>query len=238
MFKKIDKNIVKSSFKVAAKTGYINDSSPLYFFDMEQNTAEWDEARQGIPTASAFSRIMTPKFAPSSQAIGYIGDLLAAGVADESEENRFYSGSMKEGHKRENEALNYYSFVEGVETTQCGIVYRDASCSVSCSPDSLVGDHGGVELKNPMLKTHITTLASNGIPAEHLPQLYGSLYVTGRDWWDFVSYHPKANTFIKRVYATDTVLIKGKEVLILELIHNAVQSFNKKLENVRLLAYS
>ena len=238
MFKKISKDIAKSSLEVAAKTGYINDSSPLYFFGIKQNTKEWDEARQGIPTVSAFSRIMTPKFALSSQSTGYIGELLAVGVADESEENRFYSGNMKEGHKRESEALSYYSFVEGVETTECGIVYRDSSYSVSCSPDSLVGDRGGVELKNPMLKTHISTLASNDIPAEHLPQLYGSLYVTGRDWWDFVSYHPKANTFIKRVYATDTVIIKGKKVLILELINDAVTLFNRRLEKVRLLAYS
>jgi hypothetical protein len=28
------------------------------------------------------------------------------------------------------------------------------------------------------------------LPPEHIEQIQGGLWVTGRKWWDFISYHP------------------------------------------------
>ena len=42
-------------------------------------------------------------------------------------------------------------------------------------------------------------LARGAVPRDHTIQLQGQLWVTGRDWVDFVSYHPGLPPFIVRV---------------------------------------
>jgi hypothetical protein len=50
---------------------------------------------------------------------------------------------------------------------------------------------GLVEIKCPWnTANHIETLL-NGMPAEHIPQLQGQMWITGRQWCDFVSYDPR-----------------------------------------------
>ena len=60
---------------------------------------------------------------------------------------------------------------------------------VGGSPDGFVGDDGMVEFKCPTSGTHIKTLL--GAECEHRAQIQGLLWVTGRQWCDFVSYDPR-----------------------------------------------
>ena len=62
---------------------------------------------------------------------------------------------------------------------------------VGCSPDGLVGEDGGIEGKCPNPATHPSYLELvDTPPSEYRWQVQGSMLVTGRPWWDFVSYHP------------------------------------------------
>jgi len=50
------------------------------------------------------------------------------------------------------------------------------------------------------------------VPDEYLHQVYGALYVTGRDWWDFLSYHSDChNQLVVRTKKTDPDYIKWSE---------------------------
>ena len=165
-----------------------------------QYTAEWWDARRGIPTASEFSRIVTPKkwdFAKGSST--YAQELIAQlydpfyGCHDE-----FMSTAMSNGSAMEPEARRYYEFSRGVQVEQVGFCLTDDG-RFGCSPDGLVGEDGGLECKSPKPTTQIKWLLGGGVPDEHLAQCHGCMYVTGRKWWDFLSYHPSIPHLLVRV---------------------------------------
>lgn len=169
----------------------------------EQGTDAWHQARLGIPTASEFSRIITPSGDPSKQQQGYAEELAAERLTGEYKE--FSSRWTEQGHEREPQAVSEYEFTTFARTEQVGIVYRDHQREVACSPDSLVIDPdgnpiGGLECKAPSAWNHVHYLLEETVPSQYVPQVQGSLWVTGLPWWDFVSYHPKMRPLIVRAY--------------------------------------
>jgi len=166
--------------------------------DVEQGTEEWHAARMGVPTASQFAKILASTGKPSTQADGYRHTLLAErlGVRAESYE----SDAMRRGTELEPEARETYEFVTGSAVEQAGFVLRNDG-KVGCSPDGLIGDSGGLEIKCPLPATHISYLLRGKVPAKYIPQLQGCMYVCGpeRQWWDFMSYCPGLEPLIVRV---------------------------------------
>ena len=61
---------------------------------------------------------------------------------------------------------------------------------IGCSPDGVIGDDGLCEIKCPYNSTKWVQrkLAGLTVPNEYIPQLQGSLWVTGRQWYAFVYY--------------------------------------------------
>ena len=178
--------------------------------DCVQGSDVWFQARLAIPTASNFDRVITPGGKPSTQSEGYMNRLLAewlTGKASDIEQSEW----MKRGIEMEAEARDYYAFRHDVEVKQVGLVYQDDRRLVSCSPDGLL-DEGGLEVKCPAPHTHVSYLL-NGFPSDYIPQVQGSMYVTGRPWWDFISYHPDMEPVIVRV-KRDDAYIKTLEGLL------------------------
>ena len=58
------------------------------------------------------------------------------------------------------------------------------------SPDGIIDLEGGIEIKNPTSPVHLATLL-DGMSDDYLPQVQGAMWITGYDWWDFVSYDPR-----------------------------------------------
>lgn len=98
-------------------------------------------------------------------------------------------------------AREAYSAHYGVEVTDCGFIelVTDSYC-IGVSPDGLVGDEGGIEIKAPRKKGHVLTAAAGVVPPEHMAQIQTALFVTGRQWWDFVSFHGGMRLWVKRVH--------------------------------------
>ena len=183
----------------------------------EQGSREWDEARLGIPTASQFSRIVTPGGAPSKSAEDYMGELLAEHFLGYPAK-AFESEWADRGKALEPEARRYYAFHRDVDARTVGFCYRTArdvfgpdpnglvtsmtspdESVVGTSPDGLVGDDGLLELKCPMPGRHLVYLARGVLPKAYVMQVQGQLWVTGRAWVDFMSYCPDLPPFIVRV---------------------------------------
>jgi hypothetical protein len=165
----------------------------------DQGTGEWWELRRGLATASGFSRIVTSKGKLSKQADGYIAEL----IADIASLNpNFFTSqgtqAMRNGQAAEPEARRWYEMEKNVDVRQVGFCTTDCG-RFGCSPDGLVGDDGGLELKCPMLKTHSLWLIKGVIPTEYRAQVHGSLIVTGRKYWDFLSYSPGLEPLLVRV---------------------------------------
>src|SRR5699024_7596652 len=68
------------------------------------------------------------------------------------------------------------------------------------SPDGLVGETGGIEIKSPSAKVHVATVLSGAIPDYNRAQAQAFLHVTSREWCDFISYLPGEPLFIIRDY--------------------------------------
>ena len=165
--------------------------------DVEQGSRAWIEARLGIPTASEFSRIVTPGGKLSASRDEYIGTLLAEWALGDTEDE-FDSEWTARGKALEPEARDFYAFHRDVAVNKVGLVYRDAERLVAASPDGLVGDEGATELKCPKASTHLRWLSVGKVPRQHMIQIQGQLWVSGRAWVDFMSYHPGLPPLIVR----------------------------------------
>jgi hypothetical protein len=165
--------------------------------DVKQGTAEWLALRAGIPTASEFDRIITPKGKPSTQAEKYMHKLLAERMMGHpvTEQISYWMGR---GHMMEAEAVAYYEGVRDLDSTVVGFVTNDEK-TIGASPDRFVGDDGLLEIKVPAEHTHVAYLLTRAVDAEYYPQIQGQLWMTGRQWADILSYHPEMPPALIRV---------------------------------------
>lgn len=180
----------------------------------EQGTPEWHEARLGIPTASEFSTVMAK--GQGKTRMTYMrklaGEILTGNPADS-----YSNAHMERGKEMEAEARAAYEFLTGNAVEEVGFIRTDAA---GCSPDGLVGADGGVEIKTKLPHLLIECLERGTMPPEHVAQVQGALWITGRSWWDFVAYWPGIPTFTCRVYP-DTKYIRN--------LAAEVHVFNKEL---------
>ncbi len=156
----------------------------------EQLSPAWFEARKGIPTASQFGRILTPKTMKLSAAADeYICELVAERFCLIPPAEKTLNAAMRHGVEYEPEARRWFEFDAGVDVQQVGFIATDDG-RFGCSPDGLVGETCGLELKCPQGKTHVGWLMAGGLPDDHKAQVHGSMIVTGRTSWWFLSYCP------------------------------------------------
>lgn len=169
----------------------------MKIIDVEQRTDLWYEARLGKPSASSFDKIVTTEGKPSKTRQKYLY-ALAAERASGLTEDKFQSQAMLNGIEREDTARKFYELVRGVEVKQVGFCVIDDE-KYGCSPDGLIGDNGGIEIKCPMGGTHVGYFMNSGeVPLEYFTQVQGNLLVTQREWWEFVSYYPGLKPVIVR----------------------------------------
>lgn len=180
--------------------------------DVEPGSPEWKMLRLGLPTASQLHRVITQTGKPSSQADGYMHQLIAEqalGVPQDDAASAF----MERGQLLEVKAVSYYELQCDVTTTAGGFVTRD-DARVGCSPDRFVGEQGMVEIKCPAAGTHIGYLLDKeGIG--YRVQVQAQLWICEREWSDTVSYHPDLPPALVR-QARDEKFIAAIEAAVLQ----------------------
>lgn len=160
---------------------------------IKQGTYEWGMLRLGKATASEFDQIITPKTGKlSAQAGRYIRDLIAERirgcVPDDVE--TMTSRAMQHGIDTEPIARSTYQAIHDVDVEE--VAFIDAADPFfGCSPDGLIGDDGGLELKCPTLEKHVGyMLDPDSLVMDYRHQVHGCLWVTQREWWDIASFAP------------------------------------------------
>ncbi len=164
------------------------------FNDIEQGTPEWFAARAGIPTASRFSTVMAK--GEGKTRAEYMRKLAGEIITGELAEG-FTTPHMERGKLMEDEARETYAFINSVEPYQVGFI---RSGDKGASPDSLIGTLGGLEIKTALPHIQIDRLERDRLPPEHKAQVQGNLWISEREWWDFVSYWPRLPMLVTRVY--------------------------------------
>jgi hypothetical protein len=191
------------------------------YHDVEQGSLEWFKLRLGIPTASCFGDIMTPKFAPREGKMLWtcIYSRLAEKISGEQLAG-FGSRATEQGQLLEDEAINYWEVVNEQRPIYGGFVTTDDG-KAGCSPDALIGDDAGLEIKCPNPETHLKYLDEGVLPDDYVTQVYGSLWVTGRKRWHFQSYHKALPAFH---------LIIERDEAIMEKIGAALANYQKHFD--------
>ena len=72
----------------------------------------------------------------------------------------------------------------------------DGTC-FGCTPDGLVGTDGMIEVKAPRSHNHLANILEQAQLKQYIPQMQFSLWVTGRQWCDFISFDPTAPDGLK-----------------------------------------
>lgn len=190
----------------------------MQIFDCEQGSPEWFKCRMGIPTSSEFKTLLSVKKEAKDKITRQTYMRKLAGEILTGEPMESYSnGHMERGKEWEDEARDHYAFTYSADPVRVGFVRRG---NAGASPDSLIGDAGGLEIKTALPHIQIERLEKNELPAEHRAQVQGNLWITGRAWWDFVSYCPKLPLLVVRVPRDDGYIAT---------LSGAVNEFNEEL---------
>lgn len=112
------------------------------------------------------------------------------------------------GHELEGTGRQLFEAQTGVITQQVGIILNHG---IGYSPDSLIDADGLCEIKTKLPKFQVGVILSNEIPKDHIAQCQGGLWVSEREWIDFVSYWPGMPLFIKRAYRDEAMIRKLSE---------------------------
>lgn len=180
-------------------------------FDVGQGSYGWLLARLGIPTASQFHRIITPKTRqPSAQGKAYVYELLAEWLLGEPIEHKG-SGFMARGKELESDAVRRIEWDRDCTVDRVGFCLTDDG-RVGCSPDGLIGDDEGLEIKVLSAANHVGAMLSPP-DDKHICQIQGGMYVTGRSIWTRMYYHPSLPPVYHRIERDDTFIAALDEAL-------------------------
>jgi hypothetical protein len=161
---------------------------------IEQRTDAWHQQRAGKITASRFSDAIAMNKRqpdkPTEARNTYLRELLAEILSGEPKPE-VNSSSLQWGKDVEQYAREAYEFKTGNLVMESEFVLHSIHEFIGCSPDGLIGPDGGMEMKCPKdPQVHIKTLI-DGMPEDHIEQVQGCMFVTGRQWWEFISYDPR-----------------------------------------------
>lgn len=170
-------------------------------YNFEQKSEEWFAVRKGKMTAS------------HSQAIGnngkgletYILEMMAEFYSSGGEKEIYTNSDMERGIELEEQARSIYELETGNKVEQVGFCEHNEFAG--CSPDGLIGEDGGIEIKCQKDNTHFRMILNGEkeIDSKYVWQIQMNLLITDRKWWDYVSYNPnyQKSLIIFRIYADD-----------------------------------
>lgn len=202
----------------------------------EQRTAEWRQDRCGRWTGSKFVDLVA-RNKKTGQRLKAFDDLcwqVATERLTGTQEEGPDSYSLRWGREVEPFAAEAYEFHTGNIITPSGFIPHPEVSTAGCSPDGLIGSDGGVEMKSPKSsRIHLERFLT-GIPDEYVPQVQGCMWVTGRKWWDFVSYDPRMpesyRLFVQRIKRDEAFIneiqmaVQEAEIRVAEIL----EQLNKK----------
>ncbi len=193
----------------------------IEIFDCEQGSEEWFAARAGIPTASEFATVLAQGKKPGTSSIGrrkymlqLIGEQLTGRIAE-----AYSNPHMERGKQLEPVARDLYALTS--EPLRTVGFLRNGR--VGASPDSLVGKEGLLEIKTKLPHLQLELILDGVFPSEHYAQCQGLLWVSKRQWLDFLSYWPGLPLYRHRVERDEEYI---------ERLAQGVEAFLKEMDQI------
>ena len=179
----------------------------IVIHECEQGTEEWLRIRMGMPTSSEFATVMASAKDGKERKTRntYMRKLAGELITGEPMEN-YVNAFMERGKAMEAEARDFYAFTTDEVIQRVGFITNGHQRG--CSPDSLIGSSGMLEIKTAAPHILIEKIEADKFPPEHVAQCQGNLMVAEREWIDIGIYWPKMPMFVKRAYR-DEVYIRN-----------------------------
>ena len=170
-----------------------------------QGTPEWHKSRLGMLTGSEAQAI-----ASNGAGLKTLVTKLVAERMTGKQESTYMNDDMKRGKELEAEARCAYELETGNMVTEVGFCKLDNY--VGSSPDGLIGDKGGVEIKCFNAYKFVDYLYTQKIDTGYEWQCQFNMFVTDREWWDYVVYNPDFDNplIIKRINRDEVAIEKIK----------------------------
>lgn len=175
------------------------------FYDVEQNTDEWQQLRCGRLTSSNLAKVMAhygKEFGEPAKKLAV--DIAIQQITGKMESNHYMNQHMERGHQEEPIARELYENITFQDVTNGGFFGSDF---VGGSPDGLVDKDGLIEIKSVIASTHYANIKRGTIDPAYKWQCIGNLMLTGRCYLDFISYcstfPANTNLYIVRIYWVD-----------------------------------
>lgn len=151
-----------------------------------QGTEQWHLDRCGCATASEFSSVLAK--GEGKTRASYLRRVVTERLTGKPTES-YSNGHMLRGQLQEPFARLAYEAAFGEPIIESGFI-KHPTMMAGCSPDGLLGQDGGGEFKCVIPTVQLATWLRGDYPPEHRAQIQGSMWVTGRAWWEFCSYSP------------------------------------------------
>lgn len=160
--------------------------------DCRQGSLEWFECRMGRPTASRACDWMAKlkNGASSKRRQDYAEELFTERIIGKPCDH-FVSSAMRWGSEVEPFARTAYELHSGEVADIIGFVFHPTLDFTGASPDALIGEKGGLEIKAPTTLNHLTWLKAGVVPPEHVDQMQWNMACAEREWFDFCSFDPR-----------------------------------------------
>tara|TARA_R110002020_G_scaffold248376_1_gene462369 strand:- start:5450 stop:6079 length:630 start_codon:yes stop_codon:yes gene_type:complete len=200
----------------------------------EQGGEEWLSLRLGKITASRVKDVLTKGrgTSPSKTAESYMMELIAE-ILTGSSKPFFENDAMRRGTETEPQARAMYAvnndFVDVKE-----VAFVEHNNQVGISPDGLIGDNGLLEIKCPNTTTQLKRALSDDYSADYKAQIQMQLWVTEREWCDFLSFDPRlecaAGYLQQRVYRDEEYIedMKTKVYAFVEKMNGLIEQLTTK----------
>ena len=163
-----------------------------------QRDDAWHAARAGKVTASRFKDVIsrTAKGLPTAERTKYLWQIVTERLTGQPVQMPD-AAPLRWGRENEDAARAAYLFTSSARLTETGFVAHPV-IQCGASPDGLIDDEtdpdgplGLIEIKCPWsTQVHLETWL-NGMPEDHQAQIQGQMWLTGRQWCDFVSFDPR-----------------------------------------------
>lgn len=152
-----------------------------------QGSPGWHEARRGLPTASKASMLLTPTGKPSTSQEAYINELILERL--NCGPKPFCNEAIRQGVELEPIA-RLWAEMEYGKIQEVGLCLTDDGL-YGASPDGLIGDDVGIEIKCPEEKQFLKLMRAktDECPADYRCQIHANMVVTGRWGWKLVVYN-------------------------------------------------
>lgn len=197
--------------------------------ELIQGSEEWYAARCGKITASCFGKLGGKGRSGggwTQTAISYMTEVVAERITKRPQEE-IKSKYLDHGNEYEPVARQLYQWhmPERQELKQVGFVDHPDHPGSGGSPDCLVGPEGVLEIKCPYtVRTHLANIENDGTSdRDYVWQMQGNLWITGRQWCDFVSFHP----FVPEILQFHVVRYERDEDVIEEIADRVARALEQ-----------